>query len=221
MSSSKPAARTSQNDAPYAKQRRRALMACTNCRKRKMRCITTEQPPTNPCARCTKKGLPCEYVSAEDDSTPGQSPNLVSSALPGSGGHSRHPSLQAPARPMSASNDFSRAQGMAPPLPYTGPPPLHGRPRYSGSAQYPDLSLSGQGSSHQTSQQYYPTQANNPLTNQGYNPQAYQYMANNAQPAGQPGMYPPGTGGYPPNYRQMQYYGDTPMPDYQWPPRQG
>ncbi|KAJ7818771.1 hypothetical protein B0H14DRAFT_3739519 [Mycena olivaceomarginata] len=198
MSSSKPAARTPQNDAPYAKQRRRTLMACTNCRKRKMRCITTEQPPTNPCARCTKKGLPCEYVSVEEDSTPGQSPNLVSSALPGSGGHSRHPSLQAPARPMSASNDFSRGQGMAPPLPYTGPPPLHGRPRYSGGAQYPDLSLSGQGSSHQTSQQYYPTQANNPMSNQGYNPQAYQYMANNAPPAGQPGMHPPGTGGYPP-----------------------
>ncbi|KAJ7336890.1 hypothetical protein DFH08DRAFT_964848 [Mycena albidolilacea] len=200
MPSSNPVARTPQN-AP----------------KRKIRCITTEQPPTNPCARCTKKGLPCEYMAvAPDDSTPSQSPDLVPSALPNSSRHSRHSSFQAPARPSSAaSNDFSRVLGMAPPLPYTGPPPVHRRPRYSG-AQYPDLSLSGSGSSHSTHQaQYYPTPTKNQTANQGLC-QAYQYMTDHPAPAGQVGMYPPGTE----NYGQMHYYGNTPMPDYQWPPHQ-
>ncbi|KAJ7865340.1 hypothetical protein B0H14DRAFT_3443038 [Mycena olivaceomarginata] len=148
---SSPAARTPQNSAPYAKHRRRSLMACTTCRKRKIRCITTEQPPINPCTRCTKNGLPCEYMAVgPDDSTPSQSPNLVPSALPYAGGHSRHPSIQAPAHPSSAaSSDLSRGAGMALPLPYTGPPPVHGRPRYS-ATQYPDLSFSGSGSSHST-----------------------------------------------------------------------
>ncbi|KAJ7314749.1 hypothetical protein DFH08DRAFT_821072 [Mycena albidolilacea] len=40
-------------------------------------------------------------------------------------------------------------------------------------------------------------------------------------PAGQLGVYPPGNSGYPPNYGQTQSYGDTPMPDYQFPSRQG
>jgi hypothetical protein len=29
-------------------------------------------------------------------------------------------------------------------------------------------------------------------------------------------MYPPGNGGYPPNYRKTQYCGNVPLPDYQW-----
>ncbi|KAJ7142673.1 hypothetical protein C8R44DRAFT_865991 [Mycena epipterygia] len=32
---------------------------------------------------------------------------------------------------------------MAPPLPYTGPPPLNRRPRYSNQTGYPDLTSSG------------------------------------------------------------------------------
>ncbi|KAJ7610166.1 hypothetical protein FB45DRAFT_875975 [Roridomyces roridus] len=44
---------------------RRTILACTHCRKRKVRCITTEQPPTNPCTRCKTKKLSCQYVSAD------------------------------------------------------------------------------------------------------------------------------------------------------------
>ncbi|KAJ6578485.1 hypothetical protein B0H19DRAFT_1062965 [Mycena capillaripes] len=43
--------------------RRRVIIACTNFRKRKIRCLTPEDPPLNPCDRCTKKGLKCEYVT--------------------------------------------------------------------------------------------------------------------------------------------------------------
>ncbi|KAK6987573.1 hypothetical protein R3P38DRAFT_2574875 [Favolaschia claudopus] len=48
-------------------RRRRAMISCTNCRRRKIKCVTTEEPPRKPCQRCTKRGLVCEYVAAEDD----------------------------------------------------------------------------------------------------------------------------------------------------------
>ncbi|KAJ7026782.1 hypothetical protein C8F04DRAFT_1296110 [Mycena alexandri] len=43
--------------------RRRNIIACTNCRKRKIRCLTPEEPPENPCERCVKRGLRCEYIT--------------------------------------------------------------------------------------------------------------------------------------------------------------
>ncbi|KAJ7171463.1 hypothetical protein C8R46DRAFT_1033068 [Mycena filopes] len=49
---------------PFAVQRRRTIIACSICRKRKLRCLTTEQPPRNPSARCKRKGLQCEYVAS-------------------------------------------------------------------------------------------------------------------------------------------------------------
>ncbi|KAJ7092149.1 hypothetical protein C8R44DRAFT_750265 [Mycena epipterygia] len=81
-----------QQPVPFAVQRRRSKLACVNCKKRKVRvcdstvttrfankyglshlmqCIAPKQPPTNPCARCTRRRLTCEYVvSTEDDSSP-------------------------------------------------------------------------------------------------------------------------------------------------------
>ncbi|KAJ7075542.1 hypothetical protein B0H15DRAFT_866551 [Mycena belliarum] len=49
-----------------APTRRRTILACSHCRKRKIRCITTEQPPKAPCARCTRRALRCEYVAAPE-----------------------------------------------------------------------------------------------------------------------------------------------------------
>jgi hypothetical protein len=185
-------------------------------------CITTEQPPKNPCARCTKKHLPCEYVSVEEDDpvSANPSPDLSSSALPTSGAHSGRPQTQTPAwagQPMPPSNHFSRGPGTAPPLPYTGPPPFNQPPRFSGS-QYPDLSLYGSSQPSNPSP-YYPAHANPALANQGT--QAYQYGANSGPPPTQPGAQQPGSGGYPTGYGQMPYYGQTPMPGYGWPPQQG
>ncbi|KAK7050747.1 hypothetical protein R3P38DRAFT_2503291 [Favolaschia claudopus] len=48
---------------PIFLTRRRVIIACTNCRKRKVRCLTPEDPPSSPCDRCIKKGLKCEYVT--------------------------------------------------------------------------------------------------------------------------------------------------------------
>ncbi|KAJ7359501.1 kinase-like domain-containing protein [Mycena albidolilacea] len=48
-------------------RRKRAHIACKLCRKRKIKCVTTEEPPRNPCTRCTKRGLTCEYVAVEEE----------------------------------------------------------------------------------------------------------------------------------------------------------
>ncbi|KAJ7359237.1 hypothetical protein DFH08DRAFT_1074769 [Mycena albidolilacea] len=52
--------------------RKRAIIACKLCKKRKIKakmptCVTTEDPPRHPCARCTKRGLTCEYVAVEEE----------------------------------------------------------------------------------------------------------------------------------------------------------
>ncbi|KAF5338830.1 hypothetical protein D9758_012083 [Tetrapyrgos nigripes] len=43
--------------------RRRAQIACRNCRRRKVKCVTNEEPPHDPCERCTRMSLVCEYVA--------------------------------------------------------------------------------------------------------------------------------------------------------------
>ncbi|KAJ7626783.1 hypothetical protein FB45DRAFT_1081583, partial [Roridomyces roridus] len=48
-----------------ASPRKRIFVACTECRKRKAKCIntSTEDFPNIPCDRCQMKGLRCEYIS--------------------------------------------------------------------------------------------------------------------------------------------------------------
>ncbi|KAJ7055735.1 hypothetical protein C8F01DRAFT_445330 [Mycena amicta] len=45
---------------------RRVIIACTHCRKRKVRCLTKEESPVNPCQRCLENGLRCEYLTVTD-----------------------------------------------------------------------------------------------------------------------------------------------------------
>ncbi|CAK5271663.1 unnamed protein product, partial [Mycena citricolor] len=54
---------TSSNYPPpvFALARRRTPMACTNCRKRKIKCLVKEDQPLKTCERCTKRKLHCEY----------------------------------------------------------------------------------------------------------------------------------------------------------------
>ncbi|KAJ7731698.1 hypothetical protein DFH07DRAFT_991761 [Mycena maculata] len=42
--------------------RRRVYIACLNCRKRKIKCMSDDSE-MNPCTRCIRKGLVCRYVS--------------------------------------------------------------------------------------------------------------------------------------------------------------
>ncbi|KAF7342629.1 C6 finger domain [Mycena sanguinolenta] len=221
MSTFNPAANIPQNNAPFSLRRRRTVVACVNCRKRKLRCITTEQPPQNPCARCTKKSLFCEYVSidSQDDDDPTDVGLLAPPATSTSQGRPwTQPSSWVPT--LAPSHGFSQGPGTAPQLPYTIPPPPNSRPRYSGTS-YPDLSLSGSASNQQDvpTRFYSSSPASNPIVNHGYNlqpAQAYQYMGE------QPGIYSPGNGRNPPHGEQMPYYaGDMTMPEYGWHPQPG
>ncbi|KAJ6483273.1 hypothetical protein C8R45DRAFT_931885 [Mycena sanguinolenta] len=51
---------TSQSSSGSFSQKKRIYVACLNCRKRKVKCITPDEQ--TPCKRCTEKGLECEYV---------------------------------------------------------------------------------------------------------------------------------------------------------------
>ncbi|KAJ7085127.1 hypothetical protein B0H15DRAFT_802083 [Mycena belliarum] len=46
-------------------QPRRIYIACLNCRARKVKCISPEDGTS--CARCTKKGVQCEYLAVPEE----------------------------------------------------------------------------------------------------------------------------------------------------------
>ncbi|KAJ7779748.1 hypothetical protein B0H16DRAFT_724882, partial [Mycena metata] len=122
---------SSQRPAPLNLIRRRTLIACLNCRKRKLRCIPAEQTPNGPCTRCLKRGLQCEYVATTESNsphTPEYSPTDIQ--------HS-----QIVPRPSPPNSSYGH--GAAPPLPYTLPPARNNPPRYS-DGRYPDLSTNQQ-----------------------------------------------------------------------------
>ncbi|KAJ7493917.1 hypothetical protein FB451DRAFT_1164785 [Mycena latifolia] len=123
MSTSNEQEDNPQDSSPLRQKHIRAAMACTNCRRRKVRCLTTEWFPTQPCERCRRKRLTCEYlrVAEQEQHSNSASPSsgIFLSDLPEVGGM---PMASTP--PIPAPN-FSRELGSAPPLPYTGPPPLN------------------------------------------------------------------------------------------------
>nr|GAT46424.1 C6 finger domain [Mycena chlorophos] len=87
------------SSSPVFQKRRRAYIACSNCRKRKIKCVP--EADYRPCARCSKKGLVCEYISVAD-SQPDQLPpppamhsapaGSTTSGSPSEGGYSPEPS---------------------------------------------------------------------------------------------------------------------------------
>ncbi|KAJ7059497.1 hypothetical protein C8F01DRAFT_1254419 [Mycena amicta] len=91
----------------------KAKIVCLACRQQNIKCVPSPHGATQPCSRCARKGLMCQYVSRTVEPS--------TSAGPGSSRDRSTPSAS---------------------LPYTGPPPSNSRPRYSDGAQYPDLSLS-------------------------------------------------------------------------------
>ncbi|KAJ6541066.1 hypothetical protein DFH09DRAFT_1175059 [Mycena vulgaris] len=132
-----------ENSAPYALKRRRTIIACSHCRKRKIRCITTEQPPKNPCARCTKRNLACEYVAAPDqelNSTAQTTPHLPPNSLESDTDSSPSQTPMTWAPPLTAP-DFSRCPSAEPWLAHTAwhhpsqPPPRYSRPTSSVSTR--------------------------------------------------------------------------------------
>ncbi|KAJ7434681.1 hypothetical protein FB451DRAFT_1467325 [Mycena latifolia] len=95
---------------PQRPPRRRTVMACSNCRKRKIRCITSEDFPTNPCARCIKRGM--DYLDTASDSLKlrlgrREAPTLSSSGPPPLGRRSRGAEYALPLPSSSAPPGYS------------------------------------------------------------------------------------------------------------------
>ncbi|KAJ7823718.1 hypothetical protein B0H14DRAFT_3469889 [Mycena olivaceomarginata] len=56
-------------------KRRRAFLACTECRKRKIKCVSVPDTDSyRPCTRCTQKGIKCEYYAVPDNYHPSSQP---------------------------------------------------------------------------------------------------------------------------------------------------
>ncbi|KAJ7677134.1 hypothetical protein DFH06DRAFT_1429284 [Mycena polygramma] len=93
-------------------KRARIYVACVNCRKRKVRCITIDNCEETPCKRCTEKGLLCSYLAVcEERDNPAQNPPP--------------PSQRWNQGPRSSSSARSAAYGRQKPSQY---PPIHGQP---------------------------------------------------------------------------------------------
>ncbi|KAJ6489962.1 hypothetical protein C8R45DRAFT_929252 [Mycena sanguinolenta] len=94
--------------------RKRVYIACSNCRKAKVKCETDEQEP-RPCQRCIQKGLDCVYLPVPKETPPAASPDHGKSA-----GTSVSPSLPQSTRGF-------------------GPPSSHGsrRPQYASAGLHP------------------------------------------------------------------------------------
>ncbi|KAK0206502.1 hypothetical protein DFS33DRAFT_1381621 [Desarmillaria ectypa] len=97
-----PQSTTTPFDTPI-KRPGRALIACTHCRKRKIKCVpvSSEDPDrshNSPCERCTKKHLKCEYVPV-DGSAPATSPSPPATV----------PLIHWPNDPSAPTNQLNRA----------------------------------------------------------------------------------------------------------------
>ncbi|KAJ7663568.1 hypothetical protein B0H17DRAFT_1143977 [Mycena rosella] len=79
-------------------KRRRAYVACTTCRKRKIRCVTVSDADYEPCTRCAQKGLKCEYatVSEYEEDSPTPSPDVHGPSRASGWGGSSHPGITPP-----------------------------------------------------------------------------------------------------------------------------
>ncbi|KAJ7342985.1 hypothetical protein DFH08DRAFT_237738 [Mycena albidolilacea] len=60
-----------------SKRQRRTNVACSHCRRRKIKCVTSNIFSCTPCARCTKMGLSCAYISVEAQGADVKSPSTM------------------------------------------------------------------------------------------------------------------------------------------------
>ncbi|KAJ7738785.1 hypothetical protein B0H16DRAFT_1465632 [Mycena metata] len=130
MSNSRPA---DPNFSPFTK-RRRVYIACTACRKRKIRCITAEESPDKPCERCSEKGLRCEYLAVAEEQPPSSSHPHAPSG--------RNARFSNPGQlPPSGSQFPGGYPGNAPPTQHSNTPhnAYHPRPPYSGQMSGPPV----------------------------------------------------------------------------------
>ncbi|KAJ7136953.1 hypothetical protein C8R44DRAFT_948704 [Mycena epipterygia] len=189
--------------------RRRVVLACTNCRRRKIRCLTSEDPPKNPCERCVKKGLKCEYLPVADQGDELPSPTLRTQTP------QLAPDGHRPTRPQSAQHtnpSYSSGppvdpqfQRMGPPNPgssYSYPSPVPPSTQY----RYPPYPNQSAGPHHQSS---------NPAD--VYDRAQSRILSTFYSDGGAP-LNPPSVPGYGMDRGQSHRTGAVQAP-YAWPPR--
>ncbi|KAJ7073314.1 hypothetical protein B0H15DRAFT_957299 [Mycena belliarum] len=65
--------------------RRRAPIACSKCRKRKIKCepsSSSSDAPDGPCARCLSRGFRCEYISVSEQELAVSNPQVTCKSSP-------------------------------------------------------------------------------------------------------------------------------------------
>ncbi|KAJ6463396.1 hypothetical protein C8R45DRAFT_519088 [Mycena sanguinolenta] len=150
----------------------RNRIACTNCRKKKIKCMTEKKnpSPTTPCERCSKEGLKCEYVAISNNEGSSSRPDIL---------------WVEPLDPES----YARSQRA-----FSPPPASHNPAMHPGYPAQPAGPPSGQFTPHgySSSSQYFP-----PAPGSGFHP-GMPRMPGNQPPAAVNAAYP-GTNP-PPNY---------------------
>ncbi|KAJ7141745.1 hypothetical protein C8R43DRAFT_1238384 [Mycena crocata] len=109
-----------------SEQRRRAYIACSNCRKRKIKCVTVSDADYRPCTRCSQKGLTCEYMAAADE--PPSRPRSPEEPRPAPRHSDRGPYSQPQITPPSAGLQSFLPGPPAPPSSSGGSGSYYGRP---------------------------------------------------------------------------------------------
>ncbi|KAJ7609524.1 hypothetical protein FB45DRAFT_1126980 [Roridomyces roridus] len=71
----------------------RGYIACTHCRRRKVKCIAPE--PDSPCEECTKRNWQCEYLTREQERL-GQDRSICMAIVSGEEIHLTEPRLAGP-----------------------------------------------------------------------------------------------------------------------------
>ncbi|KAJ7491524.1 hypothetical protein B0H11DRAFT_1010279 [Mycena galericulata] len=144
----------------------RVQMACSNCRKRKVKCITQSEKTV--CLRCQHNGLLCEYVATErqarskdsapfEHSTP-DSGNTRATQATSSHNHGPSPTY-GPKNPPEGAKPPYMYSG-APLMPMAHPPPINPeasslyRPPHPASEPLTPVLSSPAGSAHSIHQQY-------------------------------------------------------------------
>ncbi|KAJ7908690.1 hypothetical protein B0H13DRAFT_1878464 [Mycena leptocephala] len=105
---------------------KRVAVACSNCRERKIKCVTQSQQ--EPCMRCHFNGLVCQYVSTEKQRARGSGNRTPGHHSPGNTTPSTTPSPQSPSYPTPNVGGYS---GQAPS--YNSSPSSASRAPYASS----------------------------------------------------------------------------------------
>ncbi|KAJ7305413.1 hypothetical protein DFH08DRAFT_976341 [Mycena albidolilacea] len=119
--------------ADLFEQDKRVVIACSNCRERKVKCMA--RPQDQPCMRCEKHGLLCEYMATEKQRARGSRPSN-----PGT------PTTSTTSYPPSSSNQTPAFGGYAQSVSYGGYMPS--TPPATGGNPYNNTPNAGSGSQY-------------------------------------------------------------------------